>query len=101
MENPWTSTPVWLAAIAMITQLGKSFIDSRAAADRHREDVEDRERSRREAKEQHSETNQKLEQVKAGVNGQTAALLKVTGDARQAVGNLAGRAEQKAEADKP
>jgi len=40
-------------------------------------------------------THNKLEVIHKEVNGQTAALLKVTGDSREAVGKLKGKAEAK------
>jgi hypothetical protein len=45
---------------------------------------------------QHADTSAKLDDVKRGVDGQTDALLRVTGSAQRAIGNLEGHAEEKA-----
>lgn len=47
----------------------------------------------------HLETKAAIESVHKEVNGQTEKLLQVSGDARQALGNLQGRAEEKAESE--
>jgi len=52
--------------------------------------------SNRQRDDQHAQTKQAIEEVRKDVNGQTAQLLQVSGDAREAKGNLVGRAEQKA-----
>jgi hypothetical protein len=74
-----TSGAVWVAAISGVVQIIQSFL-ARSSRDR-----------------QHVETTSKLEEVAKGVDGQTTALLKVTGDAQRAAGRLEGKAEEKAE----
>jgi hypothetical protein len=44
----------------------------------------------------HRETTAGIEVVRQDVNGKMSQLLKIQGDARQAVGNLEGHAEEKA-----
>ena len=55
--------------------------------------------SNRQRNDQHATITKAIETVRQDVNGQTAQLLQVSGDAREAQGNLAGRAEQKATDD--
>lgn len=45
----------------------------------------------------HAETQRSIEVVRQDVNGKMEKLLKVTGDAREAEGRLAGRAEERAD----
>ena len=49
------------------------------------------------SEEHHAETQQAVETVRQDVNGKVAELLRISGDAREAKGNLEGRAEEKAE----
>jgi len=77
-EGPWNSPAVWMVAIG---QLGTIIL---ALINRRRSD------------EQHRQTQAKIEVVRGDVNGKMQELLDVTGDAREAKGNLAGRAEEKA-----
>lgn len=53
----------------------------------------DRTRKAEEAVARHAVTTAKLDEVQNGVNGQTQALLKVTGESQKAIGNLEGHAE--------
>jgi hypothetical protein len=47
----------------------------------------------------HRRTSDRLDTIKIEMNGRLSELLKVQGDARQAMGKLEGIAESKAEAD--
>jgi len=47
------------------------------------------------------ETKAKVTELEKNTNGRLDELLKLTGESSEAKGNLAGRAEAKAEADKP
>ena len=47
------------------------------------------------------ETKARVSELEKNTNGRLDELLKLTGDASEAKGNLAGRAQAKAEADKP
>jgi hypothetical protein len=85
-ETAINSPAVWLAAIGVlgtfltgIVQIIMTIIN----------------RSERDS--QHADTKAVLSDVKRGVDGQTEALLKVTGDAQRAIGNLEGHAAEKAD----
>jgi hypothetical protein len=77
MDSPNSQT-VWITLIAGCVQVVLALI---ARADRNTK---------------HNDTTAKIEVVRNDVNGKMSELLRVSGDARQAVGNLAGRAEEKA-----
>jgi len=79
--QPWEATPVWLAGFALLTVVVNSFV------------------SILQAYFQHKESMMKLHEVKENVDGKMDQLLMVQGNARQAVGNLAGRAELKSETE--
>ena len=74
-----TTGAVWIAAITGVVQVVQLFVA----------------RSTRNS--QHIDTTRQLDAVKRGVDGQTDALLKVTGEAQRAIGNLEGHTEAKAE----
>ena len=76
--QPWESTPIWLAGFALLTVVVNSFV------------------SILQSYFQHKESMGKLHEVKENVDGKMDQLLKIQGNAREAIGNLAGKAEQKA-----
>jgi len=69
------SDPVILAIVAAVQAIGVAWLNHKS-------------------KERNVITTAKLEEVHAKVNGQTAALMKVTGESERAKGNLEGRAAQ-------
>lgn len=81
----FNSPAVWLAAIGVIGTFLSGLVQIALALI---------------ARTKHAEIADKLEVVRQDVNGQTAKLLQVSGDAREAKGKLAGIAEQKQEENK-
>ncbi len=83
--NPVDSVAIWLAVIAQIGAIILALINRKGIKDQAVK-----------SDDQHAETKVKIEEVRRDVNGKMQQLLQVTGDAREAKGNLAGVAEEKA-----
>lgn len=83
VDPVWNNPLVWIAAIGAVSTMVQSWINSRAIT-----------RNRDEANNNHAETAAKIAEVKQDVNGKMQELMSVSGDAREAIGKLAGAKEE-------
>lgn len=88
MENPWESVPVWLAVIGLCGTFVNGLFNTLAIYLNHKETKKDIENNTR-------ITNE----VKESVNGKMDAMLVTVGNAREAVGKLAGIESEKLRAE--
>lgn len=86
MESPLNSPLVWVAAFGFLGTFAVQICQLLIVII-----------SRNERNSQHAETSRSIEVVRQEVNGKATEALRVSGDAREAIGNLAGRAQERME----
>jgi hypothetical protein len=91
-ENAATSPAVWMAAIGVIGTFLAGVVQIMLALINRSE----RNAQHEVVTAQNRAIAANVETVRQDVNGKMAQMLQVSGDAREAVGNLAGHAEEKA-----